>query len=98
VNSWAASIFPPKSKDSSKLSIGHFIPLTLGQPMKFSCILILLKVYSGIELINYLIIPIFLESQDISQVFGLTSCNDSIKNWIMLVFHVGPINSLRICH
>jgi hypothetical protein len=66
--------------------------------MKFSCVPMLLKAYSGIELSNYFIISIFLESQDISQVFSLTSCNDSIKDWIMLVLHVGPINPLRICH
>jgi hypothetical protein len=58
----------------------------------------LLKAYGGIELNNYFIILIFLESQDISQVFGLTSYNDSIKHWIMLVLHVGPINPMRICH
>jgi hypothetical protein len=98
VNSWAASIFSLKSKESSKLNIGHFIPWTLGHPMKFSCVLMLLNAYSGIELSNYFIIPIFLESQDISQVFGLTSCNDSIKDWIMLVLHVGSINPLRIYH
>jgi hypothetical protein len=98
VNSWVASIFPPKSKESSKLSIGHFIPLTLGHPMKFSCVSMLLKAYSGIELSNYFIIPIFLESQDISQVFALTSCNDSIKDWITLALHIGSINPLRICH
>jgi hypothetical protein len=58
----------------------------------------LLKAYSGIELSNYFIILIFLESEDISQVFGLTSYNDSIKDWIMLILHLGPINLLRICH
>jgi hypothetical protein len=66
--------------------------------MKFSCVPMLLKAYSGIELSNYFIIPIFLESQDISQVFCLTRCNDSIKDWIMHVLYVGPINSLRIYH
>jgi hypothetical protein len=58
----------------------------------------LLKAYSGIELSNYFVVPIFLESQDISQVLGLASYNDSIKDWIMLVHHVGSINPLRICH
>jgi hypothetical protein len=62
VNPWASSIFPPKSKESSKLSIGHFRSLTLGHPMKFSCVPMLLKAYSDIELSNYFIIPIFLES------------------------------------
>jgi hypothetical protein len=98
VNHWAASNFPSKYKASSKLSIGQFIPLTLSHPMKFSCVPMLLKAYSGIELSNYFIIPIFLESQDISQVFGLTSCNDCIKDWIMLALNVGSINQLRICH
>jgi hypothetical protein len=98
VNPWVASIFPPKYKESSKLSIGHFIPLTLGHPMKFSYVSKLLKAYSGMELSNYFIISIFLESQDISQVFGLITYNDSIKDWIMLVLHVGLINPLRIYH
>jgi hypothetical protein len=31
-------------------------------------------------------------------VLVLASCNDSIKDWIMLVLHVGSINPLRICH
>jgi hypothetical protein len=66
--------------------------------MKFSYFPMLLKAYSGIELSNYFIVLIFLESQDISQVFVLTSCNDSIKDWIMLALQVGPINPLRICH
>jgi hypothetical protein len=59
---------------------------------------VLLKAYSGIELSNHFIVLIFLESQDISQVLGLASCNDSVKDWIMLVLHVGPINPLRIWH
>ncbi len=58
----------------------------------------LLKAYSGLELSNHFIVLIFLESEDISQVFGLTSYNDSIKDWIMLILHLGPINLLRICH
>jgi hypothetical protein len=66
--------------------------------VKFSCVSMLLKAYSGIELSNRFIVPIFLESQDISQVLGLASFNDSVKDWIMLVLHVGPINPLRICH
>jgi hypothetical protein len=59
---------------------------------------VLLKAYSGIELSNHSIIPIFLESHDISQVLGLASYNDSVKDWIMLILRVGPINLLRICH
>jgi hypothetical protein len=98
MNPCAANIFLSKFKESSKLSIGHFIPLIPGHPMKFSCVPMLLKVYSGIELINYFIILIFLERQDISQVFSLTSCNDSIKDWIMLVLHIYSINPLRIYH
>jgi hypothetical protein len=31
-------------------------------------------------------------------VFGLTSCNDSIKDWIMLVLYVGSFNPLKINH
>jgi hypothetical protein len=58
----------------------------------------LLKAYSGIELSNHSIIPIFLESQDFSQVLGLASCNDSVKDWNMLVLHVSPVNRLRIYH
>jgi hypothetical protein len=58
----------------------------------------LLKAYSGIELSNHFVVPIFLESQDISQVLGLASCNDFIKDWVMLVLYVGSINPLRICH
>jgi hypothetical protein len=58
----------------------------------------LLKAYSGIELSNHFVNSIFLESQDISQVLDLASCNYSVKDWIMLIFHVGPINPLRICH
>jgi hypothetical protein len=58
-------------------------PLTLSHPVKFSCVSMLLKAYSGIELSNYFIVPIFLKSQDISQVLGLATCNDSIKDWIM---------------
>jgi hypothetical protein len=72
--------------------------LTLGHPVKFYCVSMLLKAYSGIELSNHFVVLIFLGSQDISQVLGLTSCNDSVKDWIMLVLHVGPINPLRICH
>jgi hypothetical protein len=98
VNSWVASIFSPKSKKSSKVRIWHFIPLTLNYPVKFSCVSVLLKSCSGIELSNHFIIPIFLESQDISQVIGLISCNDSVKNWIMLILHIGQINLLRIYH
>jgi hypothetical protein len=98
VNSWVASIFSPKSKKSSKVGISHFIPLALGHPAKFSCVSVLLKAYGGIELSNHFIVLIFLESQDISQVLGLASCNDSIKDWIMLILHVGSINPLRIYH
>jgi hypothetical protein len=58
----------------------------------------LLKIYSGIELSNHFIVLIFFESQDISQVLGLASYNDSVKDWIMLILHVGPINPLRIWH
>jgi hypothetical protein len=67
-------------------------------PVNFSSVSMLLKAYSGIELSNHFIAPIFLESQDFSQVLGLASCNNSIKDWIILVLHVSPINSLRICH
>jgi hypothetical protein len=66
--------------------------------MNFFSVSMLLKAYSGIELSNHLIVPNFLESQDISQVLGLASYNDSVKDWIMLVLHVDPINALRICH
>jgi hypothetical protein len=98
VNSWAASIFLPKSKKSSKVGIGYFIPLTLNHSVKFSCVSMLLKAYSGIKLSNHFVVSIFLKSQDISQVLGLASCNDSVKDWIMLGLHVCPINPLRICH
>jgi hypothetical protein len=98
VNSWAVSIFSSEAKKSSKVEMLHFIPLTLGLPVNFSSDSMLLKAYSGIELSNHFIVPIFLESQDISQVLGLVGCNDSVKDWIMLVLHVGPINPLRIYH
>jgi hypothetical protein len=98
VNSWADSIFSPKSKKSRKVGIEHFIPLILSHLVKFFCVYVLLKAYSNIELSNHFIVPIFLKSQDISQVFCLASCNDSVKDWIMLVLHVGPINPLRIYH
>jgi hypothetical protein len=58
----------------------------------------LLKAYSGIKLSNHFIVSIFLESQDIPQVLGLASYNDSVKDWIVLILHVGPINLLRIYH
>jgi hypothetical protein len=66
--------------------------------MNFSSVSMLLKAYNGIKLSNHFIVPIFLESQDITQELGLASCNDSVKDWIMLVLHVSPINPLRICH
>jgi hypothetical protein len=56
----------------------------------------LFKVHNGIKLSNYFIVLILFESQDISQVLGLASCNDTIKDGIMLALHVGPINPLRI--
>jgi hypothetical protein len=65
---------------------------------EFFSVSMFLKAYSGIELSNHFVVPIFPECQDISQVLGLTSCNDSIKDWIMPVLHLGPINPLRICH
>jgi hypothetical protein len=80
------------------LSIEYFISLTLDHLMKFPCVSMLFKVHSGIKLSNYFIIPILFESQDISQVLGLTRCNDTIKDGIMLALHVGPINPLRIHH
>jgi hypothetical protein len=98
VNSWATSIFSLKFKKSSKVSIAHFIPLTIDHPVKFSCVPMLLKTYSGIKLNNYFIVLIFLETQDISHVLGRESYNDYVKDWIMLVLHVGSINPLRICH
>jgi hypothetical protein len=98
VNPWPTSIFPPKAWESSKLSIGYFISLTLSHLMKFPCVFMLFKVHSDIKLSNYFIVPILFESQDISQVLGLTSCNDSVKDGIVLALHVGPINPLRICH
>jgi hypothetical protein len=58
----------------------------------------LLKVYGGIELSNEFIVPILLECQYISQVLGCASYIDSIEDKIMLVFHVNPINPLRVCH
>jgi hypothetical protein len=57
----------------------------------------LFKVHNGIKLSNYFIVPILFESQDISQVIGLASCNDTIKDVIMLALHVGSINPLKIC-
>jgi hypothetical protein len=76
----------------------HFIPLALSHPVNFSTVSMLLKAYSGIELSNHFVVLIFLESQDFPQVLGLASYNDSIKDWIMLVLHVSPINPLRIYH
>jgi hypothetical protein len=64
--------------------------------MKFSCVSMLFKVHNGIKLSNYFIVLILFESQDISEVLGLASCNDTIKDGIMLALHVGPINPLRI--
>jgi hypothetical protein len=58
----------------------------------------LLKVYGGIELSNDFIVPILLESQQISQMLGHASSYNSIKDWTMLALHVSPINPLRVCH
>jgi hypothetical protein len=98
VNLYADGIISPETKKSSKLSIEHFISLTLDHPMQFSCVPMLLKVYSGIELSSDFIVPILLKSQNFSQVFGCASCNDSIKYGIMLALHICLINPLRVCH
>jgi hypothetical protein len=73
-------------------------PCKKNHPMKFSCVSMLFKVHSGIKLSNYFIVPILFRSHDISQVLGLASYNDTIKDGIMLALHIGTINPLRICH
>jgi hypothetical protein len=69
--------------------------MSIGHPMEVPCIPTLLNIHSCIELNNHFIVLIFLECYDIPQVFGSASSHKIIKNQIMLLFHIAPINPLR---
>jgi hypothetical protein len=58
----------------------------------------LFNIQGGIELSNYLIVPILLKRHDIPQVFGSTSSHYLIKDHVMLCLHIGLVNPLRNCH
>jgi hypothetical protein len=62
--------------------------------MEVPNISMLLNIQSGIKLSNHHVVPIFLEGDDISQVFGSASSHTIIKNRIMLVFLITLINPL----
>jgi hypothetical protein len=98
VNLVAICIISLKPKEPSKLLKGDLILPSLSHLIKFSCVPPLFNIQGGIELSNYLIIPILLERHDIPQVYGSTSSQYLIKDPIMLSFHVGPVNPLRKCH
>jgi hypothetical protein len=93
----AVCVIPSKSKESSKLLKGDLIPPPLGHPMELPCVPPLLNIQGGIELSNYLIVPILLKRHDIPQVFGSTSSHYLIKDRVMLCLHIGLINPLRNC-
>jgi hypothetical protein len=52
----------PKSKHGSKLKVNNLVPFAFGHPMDLSHIFILLKITSGIELSDNLIVPIIFET------------------------------------
>jgi hypothetical protein len=97
VNLDAVCVIPFKSKEPSKLLKGDPIPHSLGHPMKLPRVPPLFNIQGGIELSNYLIVPILLKRHDIPQVFGSTSSHYLIKDRVMLCLHIGSVNPLRNC-
>jgi hypothetical protein len=98
VNLDTVCVILSKSKEASKLFKGDLIPPSLGHPMKLPRVPPLFNIQGGIELSNYLIIPILLESHGIPQVLGSTSTHYLIKDRIMLSLHIGPVNPLGNHH
>jgi hypothetical protein len=98
VNLDTVYIIPSKFKEPSKLLKGDLIPPFLGHPLELPRVPSLFNIQGGIELSNYLIIPILLKSHDIPQVLGSTSTHYLIKDCAMLSLHIGPANPLENCH
>jgi hypothetical protein len=94
----AVYIIPSKSKEPSKLLKLDLIPPFLSHPMKLPRVPLLFNIQSGIELSNYLIISIILESHNIPQVLGSTSTNYLIKDRVMLSLRIGSLNPLGNHH
>jgi hypothetical protein len=98
VNLNAVCIIPSKSQEPSKLLKGDLILPSLGHPMELSRVPPLFNIQGGIELSNYLIVSILLESHDIPQVLGSTSTHYLIKDRVMFSLHIGPVNPLENRH
>jgi hypothetical protein len=98
VNLYAVCIIPSKSKELSKLLKCDLIPHSLGHSMELPHILPLFNIQGGIELSNYLIVPILLESHGIPQVLGSTSTHYLVKDHVMLSLLIGPVNPLGNRH
>jgi hypothetical protein len=84
VNLDAVCVIPSKSKEPSKLLKGDLILPSFGHPMKLPHAPPLFNIQGGIELSNYLIVPILLKRHKTPQVFGSTSSHYLIKNCVML--------------
>jgi hypothetical protein len=91
-----ASFHPnPKSLANCSKVISYRLPSVI--QWNFLVSPLLLNIQGGIELSNYLIVPILLKRHDIPQVFGSTSSHYLIKDRVMLCLHIGLINPLRNC-
>jgi hypothetical protein len=98
VNLVAVCVIPSKSKEPTKLLKGDLIPPFLVHPIELPRVPPLFNIQGGIELSNYLIIPILLKRHGIPQVFGSTRSHYLIKDHVMLCLHIGLVNPLRNCH
>jgi hypothetical protein len=98
VNLDTVCIISSKSKEPSKLLKVDLVLPSLGHPMELSHVHPLFNIQGDIELSNYLIVLILLESHDIPQALGSTSTHYLIKDRVMLSLHIGPVNPLRNCH
>jgi hypothetical protein len=98
VNLDVVCVIPSKSKEPTKLLKGDLIPPFLSHLMKLPHVPPLFNIQGGIELSNYIIVPILLKRHGIPQVFSSTSSHYLIKDCVMLCLRIGPVNPLRNCH
>jgi hypothetical protein len=93
VNSWTVSVFPSKSNSVGKVIIRDAIPITLGHLMHLSCISIRRHIQCCKELGYCFLVPIKLEAYYFFDVKIGTCSHNLIKDWVILLLHMTPINS-----
>jgi hypothetical protein len=87
-----------KVEPKGEVIISDTIPLAFGHSINCPYVSSFLHIQGRIELNYYLLVPIKHVTHLPLDMFSLTCSNDLVEDWIILFFHMLPINPLEFRH